>query len=82
MPRYFFDIFSEQATRDEEGEELADRETAREVAIRIAAELLPGHSRQLARTGRVAVTVRDAEGAVVHELECRLTTRSPAASPR
>ena len=80
MPRYFFDIASEHAIRDEEGEDLADSETAREVAIRIASELLPVHARQLARTGRVAVTVRDADGAVVHELECRLTTRSPAAT--
>ncbi|HZW16584.1 MAG TPA: hypothetical protein VFF66_10070 [Brevundimonas sp.] len=79
MPRYFFDVSSEQALRDEDGEDLADHDTARDVAIRIAAELLPAHVRQLARTGRVAVTVRDEQGAVVHELECRLTTRLPGA---
>ena len=77
MPRYFFDIASEHTIRDEEGEELADGETAREVAIRIAAELLPIHARHLALTGRVAVTVRDEHGDTLHELECRLTTRSP-----
>jgi len=79
MPRYFFDIDSEHATRDEDGEELADSETAREVAIRIASELLPVHARQLALTGRVAITVRDEDGVTVHELECRLTTRSAGA---
>lgn len=77
MPRYFFDITSEHAVRDEDGEELADSESARDVAIRIAAEVLPVHSRQLVQTGRVAVTVRDEGGVVVHELECRLTTRLP-----
>lgn len=79
MPRYFFDISSEHAIRDEDGEDLADGETARDVAIRIAAELLPGHARQLAQAGRVAITVRD-QGGVVHELECRLTTRPAAAA--
>ena len=78
MPRYFFDIASEHAIRDEDGEDLADSETARDVAIRIAAELVPVHARQLALTGRVAITVRDEQGATVHELECRLTTRAPA----
>ena len=78
MPRYFFDISSEHAIRDEDGEDLADHETAREVAIRIASEVLPVHARQLAQTGRVAITVRDEQGAVIHELECRLTTRLPA----
>lgn len=77
MPRYFFDIASEHTIRDEDGEDLADSETAREVAIRIASELLPVHARQLALTGRVAVTVRDERGVTVHELECRLTTRMP-----
>ena len=81
MPRYFFDITSEHAIRDEVGEDLADSESAREVAIRIASELLPVHSRQLAQVGRVAITVRDADGVMVHELECRLTTRSPGARP-
>ncbi|HYC67102.1 DUF6894 family protein [Brevundimonas sp.] len=76
MPRYFFDIASEHAIRDEDGEDLPDSEAARDMAIRIAAELLPVHSRQLAQTGRVAITVRDEQGATVHELECRLTTRT------
>lgn len=67
--------------RDEDGEDLVDHETARDVAIRIAAEVLPGHSRQLAQSGRVAITVRDADGMIVHELECRLTTRSPGTRP-
>lgn len=79
MPRYFFDISSEHAIRDEDGEDLADHETARDVAIRVAAELLPVHSRQLAQTGRVAITVRDEQGAVIHELECRLTSRRASA---
>ena len=78
VPRYFFDIASEHAIRDEDGEDLVDSEAARDAAIRIAAELLPVHSRQLAQTGRVAITVRDEQGATVHELECRLTTRAPA----
>jgi len=76
VPRYFFDIASEHAIRDEDGEDLPDSEAARDMAIRIAAELLPVHSRQLAQTGRVAITVRDEQGATVHELECRLTTRT------
>jgi hypothetical protein len=75
MPRYFFDIHSEHTIRDEDGEDLTDHETARDVAIRVASELLPVHARQLAQTGRVAITVRDGHGAVIHELECRLTTR-------
>lgn len=79
MPRYFFDIASEHALRDEEGEDLADSEAARDAAIRIAAELLPVHARQLAQTGRVAIIVRDEHGAILHELECRLTTPSPGA---
>lgn len=79
MPRYFFDIASPHSVRDEDGEILADSEAARDVAIRIASELLPVHSRQLVRSGRVAVSVRNDEGAIVHELECRLTTRSPVA---
>ncbi|HYD28090.1 DUF6894 family protein [Brevundimonas sp.] len=79
MPRYFFDITSEHAVQDEDGEELASSESARDVAIRIAAEVLPVHSRQLVQTGRVAVSVRDERGVIVHELECRLTSRSPAA---
>ncbi|HEY0600310.1 DUF6894 family protein [Brevundimonas sp.] len=76
MPRYFFDITSEHTVRDEDGETLPDSETARDAAIRIASEVLPVHSRQLVQTGRVAVTVRDERGAVVHEVECRLTSRS------
>ena len=80
MPRYFFDIASEHAIRDEDGEDLADSETARDVAIRIASELLPVHARQLIQTGRVAITVRDERGATLHELECRLATRNPAAA--
>lgn len=79
MPRYFFDIASTRSVRDEDGEILADSEAARDVAIRIASELLPVHSRQLVRSGRVAVSVRNDEGAIVHELECRLTTPSPVA---
>ncbi|NJC40364.1 hypothetical protein GGQ87_000622 [Brevundimonas alba] len=79
MPRFFFDISSDRAIRDDEGEDLADTETARDVAIRIAAELLPVHTRQLAQTGRVAIIVRDENGEIIHELECRLTTRSPGA---
>jgi hypothetical protein len=82
MPRYFFDISSEHAMRDEDGEDLADHETARDVAIRIASELLPIHARQLAQTGRVAITVRDERDTVIHELECRLTTRLPGDSAR
>lgn len=79
MPRYFFDIASTRSVRDEDGEILADSEAARDVAIRIASELLPVQSRQLVQTGRVAVNVRDERGAIIHELECRLTTRSPVA---
>jgi hypothetical protein len=78
VPRYFFDIASEHTIRDEDGENLPDSEAARETAIRIASELLPIHSRQLVQTGRVAITVRDERGATLHELECRLTTRTPA----
>lgn len=61
--------------RDQEGEPLADDAAARDVAVRIAAELLPVHASQLARTGRFAVAVRDETGAVLHELECRLISR-------
>ena len=81
MPRYFFDIASEHAIRHEDGEDLADSEAARDAAIDIASELLPVHRRQLAQTGRVAITVRDQAGAVLHELECRLTSHAPAVRP-
>ena len=81
MPRYFFDIASEHAIRDEDGEDLADGEAARDAAIRIASELLPVHRRQLAQTGRLAITVRGQDGAVLHELKCRLTSHDPGARP-
>ena len=34
-----------------------------------------------AQTGRLAITVRDQDGAVLHELECRLTSHDPGARP-
>lgn len=77
--RYFFDIHADRVVRDLDGEPLADDAAARDVAVRIAAELLPVHAPQLARIGRLVIAVRDETGAVLHELECRLISHPAAA---
>ena len=40
MPRFFFHIYNDDITHDEEGRELPDLEVAREVALESARELV------------------------------------------
>lgn len=61
MPRYYFDIVDGRNTIDEEGEELADERAAGSMALKILAELLPGHEDAVLDGHRLQVRVLDDE---------------------
>lgn len=73
MPRYYFDVYdSDGLAADEDGQELASRESARRAAI----EVLPDIARdELPRGDRevFAVKVRDESGRYIFEASLSLS---------
>lgn len=64
MPRYFFSLEDGSKLSEDEGEDLADDEAARAVALEIARDL----ARNKRNPGDLRVVVKTAEGTVVGEV--------------
>lgn len=69
MPRYFFHVFNDEQTVDEEGVELADQEAAMALAAsearNLAAESVKIHSHLILRH---RIEVADAEGRTIGQV--------------
>jgi hypothetical protein len=66
MPRYYFNLYNDMDTVDEEGAELQDLGAAKDMAIRGARELMGDHvrhGRSLTLSHRVEIT--DSQGTVL-----------------
>jgi hypothetical protein len=68
MPRYFFHVFNDDVTIDEEGQDFTDQALAHARALREARELMA----ETVRTGRIVlshrIAVDDAEGRRLFEV--------------
>jgi hypothetical protein len=78
MPRYFFDTLDGEHVIDQDGEVLPDKETARQIATRIVAELTPSKSPDLWCGEPFKVVLRDDNNRVVGSLTVT-ATREPDA---
>lgn len=68
MPRYFFRLQNGETVRDEDGEELADHDTACEAAIAVFAETLTDRRAMLANGGDYEVLVTDADDGPIYSI--------------
>ena len=62
MPRFYFHIFNDDITRDEEGMDLADVDAARQVAIRAVRELICEEAKRGIITLSHRIEVEDGDG--------------------
>ena len=70
MPRYFFDLYNDVSVIDDEGQEFADLQTAKEEAAKQVRKLIGG---LVAENGKIDLLhylqLRDENGNVVHRIE-------------
>lgn len=62
MPRFYFHVFNDDVTRDEEGMELPDADAARELAIRAVRELICEEAKRGTITLSHHIEVSDGDG--------------------
>ena len=77
MPRYFFDLYEETVTIDEEGTECRDLDAARFLALRTLGNIVADLTPLGIDPTELATHVRDEEGDVVFIVALRLTTHQP-----
>ena len=73
MPRYYFDTLDGEAVIDQDGEVLAGRASAREIAIRIASEMTLGKAPHIWSGDPFKVVLRDEDGKTIGALTVTAT---------
>lgn len=77
MPRYFFHTENGDRVRDDQGEELADLDAARDEALTILGEILRYRGVAFWTTRSFSVIVTDAEGHVVVSITAQASDTAP-----
>lgn len=77
MPRYFFHTQNGDRVRDDQGEELAGLDAAREEALTILGEILRYRGVAFWTTRSFSVIVTDAEGQVVVSITAQASDTAP-----
>ena len=80
MPRYHFHAADGTQFRDEDGEELPDLDAAKEVALAVLTEMLPGQSVDFWENRLFTVSVKDETGRLVAVLTTTAAV-DPVAQP-
>ena len=77
MPRYFFHTQNGDRIRDDQGEELADADAARNEALTVLGEILRYRGRAFWTTGSFSVIVTDEEGGVAFSISAQASDAAP-----
>jgi hypothetical protein len=77
LPRYFFHTENGDRIRDDQGEDLADLEAAREEALTVLGEILRYRGASFWTTRSFSVIVTDADGQVAISITARASDTPP-----
>lgn len=77
MPRYYFHTQNGDRVRDEQGEELADLDAARNEALTVLGEILRYRGSAFWTTGSFSVVVTDAGGEVAFSITAQASDAAP-----
>jgi hypothetical protein len=77
LPRYYFHTQNGDRVRDDQGEELADLDAARNEALTVLGEILRYRGAAFWTTGSFSVIVTDAEGGVAFSITAQASDAAP-----
>ena len=77
LPRYYFHTQNGDRIRDDQGEELADADAARNEALTVLGEILRYRGRAFWTTGLFSVIVTDAEDGVAFSITAQASDAAP-----
>lgn len=77
MPRYYFHTQNGDRVRDDQGEELADLNAARNEALTVLGEILRYRGAAFWTTGSFSVIVTDAKGGVAFSITAEASDAAP-----